>query len=72
MAKNICLIEYESTKNIVYQLNNTDYTLWDELYISTKPSDAYMRQYARLSLLQIKTCRIPGAKLLSEPMMDFC
>ena len=36
------------------------------------PSDAYMLQSAWPSLVQIMACRLFGAKLLSEPMPDYC
>ena len=44
------------------------------LYIvnSLRPSDAYMRQYNIPTLLQIMTCRLFGAKPLSEPTLPYC
>ena len=37
-----------------------------------RPSDAYMRQYNILTLVQIMACRLLGAKPLSEPMVPYC
>ena len=39
---------------------------------SLRPSDAYMRQLTRPSLVQIMACRLVGAKPLSEPMLEYC
>ena len=39
---------------------------------SLRPSDAYMRQQIRPSLVQIMACRLVGAKSLSEPTLDYC
>ena len=39
---------------------------------SSMPSDAYMRQYNILTLVQIMACRLFGAKPLSEPMLPCC
>ena len=39
---------------------------------SLRPSDAYMCQWTRPSLIQIMACRLTGAKPLSEPMMGYC
>ena len=39
---------------------------------SLRPSDAYMRQLTRPSLVQIMACRLNGAKPLSEPMLEYC
>ena len=39
---------------------------------SSRPSDAYMRQQTRPSLLHIMACRLTGAKPSSEPMLDYC
>ena len=41
-------------------------------FISLRQSDAYMRRWTRLSLIQIMACRLTGAKPLSEPMMGYC
>ena len=38
---------------------------------SLKPSDAYMRQQTRSSLVQIRDCRLIGATLLSELVLDY-
>ena len=38
---------------------------------SLRPSDAYMHQYTSLSLLQIMACHLVGAKLSSEPMLEY-
>ena len=39
---------------------------------SLRPSDAYMRQWTRRSLVQIMGWLQTGAKSLSEPMMEYC
>ena len=39
---------------------------------SLRPSDAYMHQKTRQSLVQIMAWRLFGAKPLSEPMMAYC
>ena len=39
---------------------------------SLRPSDAYMRQLTRPSLVQIMACRLDGAKQLSEPLLEYC
>ena len=39
---------------------------------SLRPSDAYLRQQSRPSLVQIMACRLAGAKPLSEPKMEYC
>ena len=39
---------------------------------SLRLSDACMRQYKILALLQIMACRLFGAKPLSEPMLLYC
>ena len=38
---------------------------------SSRTSDAYMRLWMMLSLVQIMACRLLGAKPLPEPMMDY-
>ena len=38
---------------------------------STKPSDAYMRQQARPSLVQIMACHLIGTKQLSEAIVVY-
>ena len=42
------------------------------VYNPLRPSDAYMRQWTRPSLIQIMACRLTGAKPLSEPMPEYC
>ena len=37
-----------------------------------RPSDAYMRHWTKLSLIQIMNCPLFGAKPLSEPMLAYC
>ena len=37
---------------------------------SLRPSDAYMRQQDKPTLVQIMACRLFGAKPLSEPMLE--
>ena len=37
-----------------------------------RPSDAYMRQQTKPSLVQIMACRLVGAKSLSEPTLVYC
>ena len=37
-----------------------------------RPTDAYIRHQTRQSLVQIIACRLFGAKLSSEPMLDSC
>ena len=37
-----------------------------------RPSDAYLRQQTRSSLVQIMACRLVGTKTLSEPVLGFC
>ena len=51
-----------------------DYLISSETTLnnSLRPSDAYMRQYTKLSLVQIMVCRLFGAKPLSEPMPSYC
>ena len=39
---------------------------------SSTPSAAYMRQWSRTALVQIMTCRLIGAKPLSEPVLEYC
>ena len=39
---------------------------------SLRPSDAYMRQQPRTSLVQIMVCHLFGAKPLSKPMLEYC
>ena len=39
---------------------------------SSRPSDAYMRQYIRPSLVRIIACRPFATKPLSEPMQIYC
>ena len=39
---------------------------------SSTPSAAYMLQWIKSTLDQIKACRLFGAKLLSERMLDYC
>ena len=39
---------------------------------SLRPSDAYMHQQIRPSLVEIMACRLVGAKPLSEPMLEYC
>ena len=47
------------------------YHLWDTNFNSSSPSAAYMRQWIGSALVQIKACRLIGAKLLSEPSVNF-
>ena len=44
----------------------------DRFFNSLRPSDAYMSQLTRPSLVQIMACRLVGAKPLSEPMLEYC
>ena len=39
---------------------------------SLRPSDAYMRQLTRPSLVQIMACRLVGTKPISEPTLVYC
>ena len=39
---------------------------------SSPPSAAYMHQWAGSSLVQVKACRLFGAKPLPEPMLTYC
>ena len=38
---------------------------------SLKPSDAYMRQWTRLFLVNIMVCHLNGAKPLFESMLEY-
>ena len=51
-----------------------DYLISSETTLnnSLRPSDAYMRQYTKLSFVQIMACRLFGAKPLSEPVLIYC
>ena len=42
-----------------------------QYFNSLRPSDAYMRQKTRPSLVQIMACRLFGAKPLSEPTLEY-
>ena len=47
--------------------------LWFQTLVnSLKPSDAYMRQWTRPSLVQIMVRRLFGVKSLSGPVIDYC
>ena len=39
---------------------------------SLRPSDAFMHQYTKPSLIQIMACRLMGAKPLSDQMLVYC
>ena len=39
---------------------------------SSRPSAAYMRQWIRPTLVQIMSCRLFGAKPLSNPILGYC
>ena len=52
------------------ELNPNGFNL--ELLNSLRSSDAYMRQYNISTLVQIKACRLAGAKPLFGPMMKYC
>ena len=39
---------------------------------SSPPCAAYMRQWLRSALVQIKACRLFGAKPLPKPMLGYC
>ena len=45
---------------------------WPECVNSSKPSDAYTRQYTILTLVQLMACRLLGAKPLPEPVLTGC
>ena len=49
------------------------YKMWlfQRWFNSLRPSDAYMRLWTGSSLVQIKTCRLTGAKPLSDPMLEY-
>ena len=47
--------------------------LWKKLYFNPyPPSAAYLRQWTGSSLVQIKACRLFGAKPLSKQMLRYC
>ena len=52
----------------------TDNETTSDHYIinSSPPSAAYMRQWIGWALVQLKACRLFGAKPLSKPMLGYC
>ena len=64
---------HKYVQQITYMSNNgSNNGLGAKYPINTlRPSDAYMRHQNKLSLVQIKDCRLTGAKPLSGPMMEY-
>ena len=55
-----------------FNIKMSSYQYRDPHVNSSPPSAAYMRQWNGSSLVQVKACRLIGAKPLPEPMMDYC
>ena len=55
---------------IFYDINNI--SQFEGLFNSFSPSNAYTRQSAGSSLVQVMACGLFGAKLLPEPMLAYC
>ena len=51
---------------------DTEPCLENYSFNSLKPSDPYLRQWSRPSLVYLMACRLFGTKPLSEPMMTYC
>ena len=45
--------------------------IWEELFNSSLPGAAYMRQWTGSALVQIMACRLFGAKPLPEPTLTY-
>ena len=43
-----------------------------DVFDSSPPSAAYLRQWIRSGLVQIMACRLFGAKSLSKPAVGYC
>ena len=60
------------SENVLCKFHTLIKYMWCTSYlhavISMSPNDAYMRQSIRPSLVQIRACRLSGAKPLSKPM----
>ena len=56
----VAILKYIVYASVCYKIN------------PLSPSDAYMRRQPRPSLVQIMACHLFGAKLLSEPEMEYC
>ena len=67
-----CYLPYYVIQDSYVLLRNQAIILTVEFLNPLWPSDAYMRQYTRPSLVQIMGCRLGGAKPSSEPLLEYC